>query len=339
MSLLSTDVTFVNETAAKAYECGICLEMLKNPVAICDDHLFCQECVVQLIQREGDHFKCPNCRKICNVHQVKRTTFIDRLLGELVVKCPNFEITRQKALYLQSIPKLRRKSNYNKNPSERLRSRSRSRDRKTKSENAVNVNNKVNSNESCAGLCNWTGQWSNLQKHINECKLHAIKCEYCHILMMRQATVNHNSICADYPIPCQMCNLSISRTKMNGHLIRYCQSWIVDCNYCHKKMKRGEIINHSNNECPESLIRCKYSANGCDKILHRKDEKKHMREGMNQHLRLITQSHDEMKFNMQELQNKVNSLENTIEEMKDEHTNRFESLEEKYTTLLDCIMD
>lgn len=31
------EVTFVNEKAAEPYDCGICLEKLKQPVAVCDD--------------------------------------------------------------------------------------------------------------------------------------------------------------------------------------------------------------------------------------------------------------------------------------------------------------
>lgn len=35
----TTEVTFVNEELASAYDCGICLGKLRNPVAVCDDQL------------------------------------------------------------------------------------------------------------------------------------------------------------------------------------------------------------------------------------------------------------------------------------------------------------
>ena len=36
---MSQEVTFVDEQAAKAYECGICLRMMRNPTQIDRDQL------------------------------------------------------------------------------------------------------------------------------------------------------------------------------------------------------------------------------------------------------------------------------------------------------------
>ena len=36
---MSFELTFVNESAAKEYDCGICLEKLNEPMLVCDDQL------------------------------------------------------------------------------------------------------------------------------------------------------------------------------------------------------------------------------------------------------------------------------------------------------------
>ena len=49
----------------------------------------------------GATFPCPNCRQECRQSQIKRNDVLARLIGKLEVKCPNFEITPQRATYLK----------------------------------------------------------------------------------------------------------------------------------------------------------------------------------------------------------------------------------------------
>ena len=96
---------------------------------------------MRLIEREGSTFRCPSCRTQCTPAQMKRNKFIDRRIRELLVKCPNFEITKEKALYLKADSqkskvrqgRLERRgtSRIDDASRDRSRSRSRSRDRLT----------------------------------------------------------------------------------------------------------------------------------------------------------------------------------------------------------------
>lgn len=108
---LTNSVTFVDPVAASQYRCGICLETIKDAVSLCDDHIFCFKCA------EGLHLnnsylvtrmtgtmhvvQCPICRKEASVLMTKPLKFIDRQIRQLTVKCPNHEITTQRALSLQ----------------------------------------------------------------------------------------------------------------------------------------------------------------------------------------------------------------------------------------------
>lgn len=84
-------VCFVDEVAASQYDCGICFNKMQDPVSIgCGSHLFCSGCIQTLSSHHpSGAFPCPMCRKPCNRSKVERITFIDRLMGQLQVRCPN----------------------------------------------------------------------------------------------------------------------------------------------------------------------------------------------------------------------------------------------------------
>ena len=147
---LTTKVTWIAPLVAEEFECGICLNTIHNAVAICESHIFCELCVASLIQHNRSDITnivtCPTCRQPVARSSIKRMAFIDRQIGNLMVKCPNHEITPQKALYLQQYAESNhnqddsdRNHNHNSNHNQnretrdrsisRSRSRSRSRDR------------------------------------------------------------------------------------------------------------------------------------------------------------------------------------------------------------------
>eukprot|EP01083_Nonionella_stella_P207596 754006_1 len=99
----STNVTFVDVELSESFDCAICYDKIDNAVAVCDDHIFCALCVNQLIDTSGPIFNCPTCRRKCNQHEIKRVKFIDRQIKNLLIKCPNHEITPTKAIYLKKI--------------------------------------------------------------------------------------------------------------------------------------------------------------------------------------------------------------------------------------------
>ena len=141
---------FVDLQAALSNQCGFCLNTLENAVAVCQDHVFCEHCVDSLMQHTQSHLTnivtCPTCRASVNVSNIKRVKFIDRQIANLTTKCPNSQITPQKAIYLSQLhqqrlspspPTSNHNNNHNKNKrrrkqiesESRSRSRSRSRDR------------------------------------------------------------------------------------------------------------------------------------------------------------------------------------------------------------------
>ena len=70
--------------------CPICHCPFVTPVKLDCDHVFCQECITHaLAVQEVEARSCPSCRKKLNGRTVMAVPkLIDRILDELVVKCP-----------------------------------------------------------------------------------------------------------------------------------------------------------------------------------------------------------------------------------------------------------
>ena len=143
---LSHAVTFIDPDKATEYLCGVCYKTIRDATAICAYHIYCNDCVMQLFETrmtEGNYVTCPGCNAMVDINYTKRIQFIDREIGNLQTRCPNFQITPQKAIYLQHLQekqsptkkddnhnRKKKRKRKNKNNSEtRTRSRSRSRER------------------------------------------------------------------------------------------------------------------------------------------------------------------------------------------------------------------
>lgn len=105
---LSNKVTFINPQKASQYRCGICHETAVEATALCGSHIFCHSCA-QLHEQHNARpnandirvVLCPICRQETACILIKRMDFIDRQIRQLLVKCPNHELTRQRVLGLQ----------------------------------------------------------------------------------------------------------------------------------------------------------------------------------------------------------------------------------------------
>lgn len=99
---METTVCFMDEDAARQYDCGICLNKLENPVYIgCGSHFFCNECILTLLSHSASNqFPCPTCRSSCDRSQVNRIHAIDRQMQQLQVRCPNWQINASKQSWL-----------------------------------------------------------------------------------------------------------------------------------------------------------------------------------------------------------------------------------------------
>merc|ERR1712228_1090 len=254
-----------------------------KPVYIgCSSHIFCSDCIADLLQHNpttNNQFPCPCCRKQCNSQSINRLLIIDRRMDQLLVKCPNHEITTKKAQILRHI-KTERNNNRNYRQSHnvapnQLRSRSRSRSR----------DNLKHENET--KLCEWIGEWVKLNKHISVCTEHPIKCKHCGIWMIRREQNKHYRECKMFPIQCQQCKqIGIPRKNMMNHLNNECLLGKEKCIKCETMIIRKNMSLHRST-CPEIAIFCDYHSFGCRWKIKRKKMNDHNQECMQMHLSLV----------------------------------------------------
>eukprot|EP01084_Bolivina_argentea_P231079 389777_1 len=245
---------FVDNEAVKEYECGICLGVFKDPCFACKDHVFCRTCITQWeikAQLTRIAFTCPLCRKPA---EVKQNNCIDlkKEMEALLVKCPNHEITLDKAFYLKdNMPRLKDTilKSWSNDCDESIndrqhvarsqsRSRSRSRDRNNVAEEkqsqdirpTYNKRNLPANDVIASHLCSWIGTWSELNQHIKECAFAVIKCRhsagaiYSHLILKKDKE-KHDRTCCFYPVECRFCNKKIQRNLHTMHIELECEAY------------------------------------------------------------------------------------------------------------------
>merc|ERR1712228_193738 len=212
----NTELSFVDPEAAASFDCGICLHKIQNAVAVCEDHLFCEECINDLMYQRGQIFSCPTCRRKCSHSEIKRVKFIDRQIKSLLIKCPNHQITAIKSIYLRKLKEknknVRRLQKMTHSQSRRNRSRSRSRSRSRER----NDTNELNESEK-RKYCEWTGKLERLSEHILNCQHEIIRCQDCDECIERGMKREHAMTCKYHAIECKLCKKMVARIYMDRH--------------------------------------------------------------------------------------------------------------------------
>eukprot|EP01084_Bolivina_argentea_P198882 340422_1 len=304
---------FIDPVRAKDYECAVCLSIYKDPVQIgCQDHIFCKECIDQLISMNGHSFSCPLCKAKCTSDDVSRVKFIARQIGCLKVKCPN-ATTNQQFIKTQNTNEnaLRRSARLKHKIDTQIgQKRKRSFNNQDSDTDNISQNKrrKLIENESCE----WQGEYSDLNKHIKKCPLQLISCEYCSNSILRRELEEHHNKCLKFPLTCVQCNRKqIERHLMTLHISTFCPMTCMHCDECKQELKRKDKKLHLEKECPESLINCVFYKFGCKDKLKRKDVTKHIENLTFTHNHLV-----QLADHYIILDNTVNELKNEISSLK-----------------------
>eukprot|EP01084_Bolivina_argentea_P116409 206845_1 len=294
---------FVDPTRAKEYECAFCLDIYTDPVQIgCEDHIFCKQCIDQLISINGHSFRCPLCKVQCTSNDVTRVKFVGRQIGDLKVKCPN-TTTNKKFIGSQTNEnKLRRSTRLKVKEDTKIgKKRERTFDNE---DNNINHNKRRKLNENINASCEWQGSYSELDNHIKKCPLQLVSCEHCSISILRRELNEHYDKCTEFPLQCMACyEEDIARNDMALHISEVCPMTIINCDECKQQIQREDEIFHLENGCPESLIKCAFYKFGCKDKLKRKDEKKHIENAAFTHNHLVQIANHQLK-----LKNEIKSL-------------------------------
>ena len=158
-------------------------------------------------------------------------------------------------------------------------------------------------------LCNWTGAWADLQRHITQCPLKVEQCRWdCTKYVMKQHEASHNETCTHFPLMCE-CRYVIKRHLMDYHKANECPEAMTNCRHCQQEMKRKKVHRHYHTDCPEAFIDCPFSVHGCNSRMKRKLLTKHIDDARLYHTTLQTESHDDIANQVSELREQCEDID------------------------------
>lgn len=161
--------------------------------------------------------------------------------------------------------------------------------------------------------CLWTGEWRNLQDHLNICDFIYVRCQYgCGLSLLKQTQNDHEAICERRPVECQDCHIQIAFADLTKHQVLICQNFLVQCAVCGQGgLKRKEISNHTDvnkGDCPETVVPCQYTALGCQHQQKRRNLPEHYKEATDHHVSLLVQHISEQNKHIDRLEKNISQL-------------------------------
>jgi len=335
--------TFVDEEAAKDFECAICMEVFTDPIQIGScSHVFCKGCIDQF----DDHFPCPTCRTMSIRYQSVRVPFIDRQIKNLQVLCPNHRVTAEKEAYFKEAQRssrrrssrLRNKQKHreeddDRKENENSNSNSRGSKRKRRRENrGTDCWPKKRSKPTERATCRWVGAQSDLEGHSLKCPLQLISCEHCGDRMIRFEVDSHAEICPEFPVQCTLCHTVTTRASLDQHLDDDCPHTEVECE-CGEMVKRCDVKEHDQRDCPEVQIPCAFKFIGSRCRLHsvrRKEMAQHMVDPnmISEHLLTVLEMNSRLKQENDGLRAELSETKQWIKDLVDDQKRRMLAIEQ-----------
>eukprot|EP01083_Nonionella_stella_P128525 389477_1 len=359
------DHTFINEPLSTSFKCAICMDIITNPVNIScgGGHIFCKKCIQQTARslgrrnpRRGSRsvppvIPCPSCREPFAISDIRIDNFVKRMIGDLMIKCPNHQVTdKTRTLFQSRLPRARAVRARGE-PLGRARSRSRSRSRSRERNDNQNANHNEQKEEHKQDeptVCTWSGEYRNLKQHLAVCQLSIVPCKRCALPLQRRECARHELVCPWLPRECARCNRNFVQCEQ--HL---CPNEVIDCQFgCEMRYQRMNKKEHKQT-CSKVVIQCVFAEYGCDVSVPRENMPTHLEQCQSTHLSLMKDTCDEFKElesnynelhgkydalqeNYEELNGKYDDLEGEHQELQDNHgtlEDQHESLEESHEEL------
>ena len=140
--------------------------------------------------------------------------------------------------------------------------------------------------------CEWQGEVNAINGHISSsdgCQFHEVNCPNdCGTGYQRQYLTSHvETECPRRKVNCQYCHDTGEHQFIEGQHKEECPKFPLPCpNNCGVGNIPRDGVREHTNTCPLQLIQCKYHMVGCEVIMTRKDQSKHYKEMMEEHLSL-----------------------------------------------------
>jgi len=199
--------------------------------------------------------------------------------------------------------------------------------------------------------CEWQGEVNDIINHLGNsdgCQFEEVTCSNdCGKCLQRQYLSNHvENECVRRKIDCQYCHIAGEHQFIEGEHKGQCPKFPIACpNKCEVGSVLRDDVEEHMKMCPLELIHCEYRVVGCEERMARKDQKKHNKEKMEEHLFLsvtkvaeISKNLTFAKIEQQETKDKLTNTQRDLNTTKQQLVTTCQNLikaENDYVTLAD----
>ena len=180
--------------------------------------------------------------------------------------------------------------------------------------------------------CTWTGELQSVENHLNENSKDIIGCPFtelwcsngCGAVMQRRQFEGHlKSECELREVNCIYCKITGIYQWISGDHQEECPKYPVECpNHCEVGHVRREEISGHLEECPLAIVDCPYAAVGCESVVRRKEEMKHVLGSVGQHM-------EYNKATILDIQTELERLKKTMSDRLDRKEEELESVKKE----------
>ena len=138
--------------------------------------------------------------------------------------------------------------------------------------------------------CKWKGELNDINNHLGDsrgCRFEEVMCSNkCGKMIQRQYLTSHvETECSHRKVNCQYCHDTGEHQFIEGRHKEECPKLPLPCpNKCEVGSVPREDMEAHRKECPLEMIQCEYYSVGCEVRMARKDQGKHDKKEMKEHL-------------------------------------------------------
>ena len=142
--------------------------------------------------------------------------------------------------------------------------------------------------------CEWQWELNDINNHLGNstgCQFEEVKCSNeCGKMMQRKYLTSHvETKCSRRKVNCHYCNDTGEHQFIEGQHKEECPKLPLPCpNKCEIGSVPREDMEAHRKECLLEMIQCEYYSVGCEVRMARKDQEKHKKENMEEHLMKTT---------------------------------------------------
>ncbi|XP_068731080.1 TNF receptor-associated factor 3-like [Montipora capricornis] len=176
--------------------------------------------------------------------------------------------------------------------------------------------------------CEWRGELRYQKAHETSCQYGDAQCQACGETIQRKDLQEHASnACINRAVICPHCGGNVRQSNMKDHL-EICPKFPISCifNCGQEGIPRDTMNEHVITHCPNAEHSCPFSIHGCEFKGTSECLELHVKDSVEYHLKLLSDSSHEFVRKDKEMQQKISRLEREKNALEQQLQNQTEEL-------------